>query len=85
MRVIFQAVQRAGSITPIEVAKALEGTTFETVYGSSLMRKEDHQLVVPNFFGQVRMVDGVLKPAITMSVPPEQAMPPPDGSCKLSA
>jgi len=85
MRVIFQAVQRAGSIKPADLAKALEGASFETVYGSSLMRKEDHQLVVPNFFGQVRMVDGVLKPAITMSVPAEQAMPPPDGSCKLSA
>lgn len=85
MRVIFQTVQKAGSIKPADVAKALEGATFETVYGSNLMRKEDHQLVVPNFFGQVRMVDGVLKPAITMSVPAEQATPRPDGSCRLPA
>lgn len=84
-RVIFQAVQRAGSIRPADLVKALEGGTFETVYGSSLMRKEDHQLVMPNFFGQVAMVDGVLKPAITMAVPADQATPKPDGSCKLGS
>ena len=84
-RVIFLAVQRAGSIRPADLVKALEGGAFETVYGSSLMRKEDHQLVMPNFFGQVAMVDGALKPAITMAVPADQATPKPDGSCKLGS
>lgn len=85
MQVIFQAVHKAGSIKPADVAKAMEGTTFTTILGQQLMRKADHQLVGPNYFGYVGTVNGVLKPIITMTVAPDVATPPPDGSCKLSA
>lgn len=83
MRVLFDAVKKAGSVKPGDVAKALEGTTFETLYGPASMRKEDHQLVTPNYFGQIQDVGGKLKPVATMSIPPEQATPAPDGSCKM--
>lgn len=83
MQVIFQAVKRAGSIRPADVAKAMEGATFETVLGSQLMRKEDHQLVGPNYFGIVQMHDGALRPVVTMTVPAEVATPKPDGSCRI--
>lgn len=83
MQVIFQAVKKAGSIKPADVAKAMEGTTFETILGSQLMRKEDHQLVGPNFFGTVDVADGQLRPVINMTVPAEVATPGPDSSCKL--
>ncbi|KAF0118182.1 MAG: livK [Xanthobacteraceae bacterium] len=83
MQVIFQAVRKAGSIRPADVAKAMEGATFETILGTQVMRKEDHQLVGPNYFGSVQMHNGVLRPVITMTVPGDIATPRPDGTCKL--
>jgi len=83
MQVIFQAVKKAGSVKPLDLAKAMEGATFATIYGEQLMRKEDHQLVSPNFFGYVGEVNGAMKPIITMTVPADVATPPPDGSCKM--
>lgn len=83
MQVILQAVKRAGSVKPADVAKAMEGTSFETILGSQLMRKEDHQLVGPNYFGAVAMADGALRPVINMTVPADIATPKPDGTCRL--
>jgi branched-chain amino acid transport system substrate-binding protein len=84
MQVILQAVRKAGSVKPRDVAKAMEGTTFHTILGEQLMRKEDHQLVGPSFFGHVDTLNGVLRPVVTMTVPKDVATPAPDGSCKLS-
>ena len=83
MQVLLQAIAKAKSSKPADVAKAMEGTTFDTILGKQLMRKEDHQLVGPNFFGYVGDKDGKLKPIITMSVPPETATPPADAACKM--
>lgn len=83
MQVLLQAVQKAGSTKPADVAKAMAGTTFDTILGKQLMRKEDHQLVGPNFFGYVGEQGGKLKPIVTMSVPAETATPAPDAACKL--
>ncbi len=85
MQVIMQSIVKANSIKPADVSAAMGGTMFDTVLGRRLMRKEDHQLVVPNFFGQVGTVDGVLKPVISMTVPAEQAVPASDGSCKVNS
>lgn len=84
MQVILQAVHKAASVKPQDLAKAMEGTTFHTILGEQLMRKEDHQLVGPNFFGIVGSVGGVLRPIITMTVPEGIATPAPDGTCRLS-
>lgn len=83
MQVILQAVKRAGSVKPADVAKAMEGASFDTILGSQTMRKEDHQLVGPNYFGSVAMADGALRPVINMTVPADVATPKPDGTCKL--
>lgn len=83
MQVIFQAVKKAGSVKPADVSAAMEGATFDTVFGTALMRKEDHQLVVPNFFGDVVEVNGQPKPVITMVVSAAEAMPAPDANCKM--
>jgi len=83
--VLFQAVTKGGSVAPADVAKAMEGTTFRTIYGDAPLRKEDHQLVTPNYFGYVGVVDGAVKPIINMTVPADVAFPLPNGSCKLSA
>ena len=83
MQVIFQAVKKADSVKPNDLAKTMAGMTFDTVYGRQLMRKQDHQLVSPNFFGYVGEQGGKLRPIVTMTVPAEQATPPPDATCKL--
>lgn len=83
MQVIFQAVRKAKSVKPLDVAKALAGTTFQTIFGPALMRAEDHQLLLPNYFGYVGELNGVLRPIIDMTVPADQAFGKPDGSCKL--
>jgi len=85
MQVILQAVIKAKSVAPGDVAKAMEGTEFTTILGQQLMRKADHQLVGPNFFGQVKESNGVLRPVIDMTIPADIATPPPDGTCKLGA
>lgn len=83
MQVIFQAVKKAGSVKPADVANAMAGGTFETILGTQLMRKEDHQLVGSNYFGIVEAVGGTLRPVIKMTVPAQTATPGPDASCKL--
>ncbi len=83
MQVLFQAIAKAHSVKAADVAGALSGGTFNTIYGTQRMRSEDHQLVAPNFFGVVEQVDGKLRPVIKMTVPPDVATPSPTGSCKL--
>lgn len=82
-RILFDAIKKAGSVKPGDVAKAMSGATFETLYGPAVMRKDDNQLVLPNYFGQIQDVNGALKPVATMTIPAQQATPAPDGSCKL--
>lgn len=83
MQVLFQAIKKAGSVKPRDVARALSGGTFETILGKQVMRAEDHQLIGPNYFGIVEHVDDVLRPVIKMTVPEEIATVSPDGSCQM--
>ena len=83
-QVLFQAVKKAGSVVPADVGRAMEGTTFTTIYGDALLRKQDHQLMTPNYFGYVGVVDGIAKPIINMAVAADVAFPPPNGSCKMA-
>ena len=85
MQVIFQAVARAKSVKPIDVARALHGGTFDTILGKRTMRAEDHQMTAPNYFGYIGEQGGKLRPIITMSIPTEQASPPPSSECKMGA
>ena len=84
MQVIFQAVQKAKSVKPVDVAKAMSGGTFDTILGRFPIRAEDHQMVGPNFFGYIGEQDGMLRPIITITIPADVATPPPTGSCKMS-
>ena len=83
MQVIFQAVERAKSVKPVDVAKALQGGSFDTILGKMTIRAADHQLVAPNYFGYVGMQDGTLRPIITSAIGVAD-MPAPTGSCKMS-
>ncbi|MGH1453909.1 MAG: branched-chain amino acid ABC transporter substrate-binding protein [Paracoccaceae bacterium] len=47
MTMLDEAAEKAGSNDPIAVAKALEGATLDTAYGTVTMRAEDHQIIQP--------------------------------------
>lgn len=81
---LLQGVEKAGSSDPAAVASALSGGTFDTLYGMATIRAEDHQIVLPNYFGQVTDVGGKLKNVIKFSLSPEEATPPPSADCKLA-
>lgn len=83
MQVILQAVERAKSVKPIDIAKALHGGTFDTVFGQVTIRAEDHQMILPNFFGTVAESGGKLRNTVTLALSADKATPPPDGSCKM--
>jgi branched-chain amino acid transport system substrate-binding protein len=83
IQTILQAVERAKSVKPADLAKVMRGGTFDTVFGNVVYRAEDNQLVLPNYFGQVREREGKLRNTVVLTVPAEKANPPADGSCKL--
>ncbi|MDN5842063.1 MAG: ABC transporter substrate-binding protein [Alcaligenaceae bacterium] len=82
MQLIFEGVRKAHSVKPAEISKALEGATFDSIYGEVTMRAADHQLVLPNYIGQVQEVDGKLEPVIMRRFDPS-IVPAPSGDCKL--
>jgi branched-chain amino acid transport system substrate-binding protein len=85
MQLLIQGLQKANSDKPLDIAKALSGQSIKTIVGDQIVRKADNQLIGPNFFGEVRLVDGAYRPVVTMSLPGDQAFPPPNGSCKMNS
>ncbi|MDO8878221.1 MAG: ABC transporter substrate-binding protein [Pseudolabrys sp.] len=82
MQVIFQAVKAAKSVKADDVAKALSGGEFDTVFGKLKIRAEDHQLLKPNYFGVVEPVDGVLRPVVKTTVSAADVAPA--VTCKMA-
>lgn len=80
--VIFEGVKKAGSAKPGDVSKALRGATIDSVYGQATMRAQDNQLVLPNYVGTAKVIDGVLRPFIEETFPPS-LMPAPSPLCKM--
>lgn len=80
---ILQGVQKANSVKPVDIAKALSGATIETVWGPAKVRAEDHQLVKPNYIGRVKSVGGQLRPMIESSFDAAVATPAASSACKL--
>lgn len=82
MQVIFQSVAAAKSVKPADVAKAMSGRTFDTIMGKLTVRKEDHQLLKPNYFGVVEAVGGQLRPVIKTTVSANDVAPA--VTCKMA-
>lgn len=80
---ILQGVQKANSVKPVDIAKALSGATIETVWGPAKVRAEDHQLVKPNYIGRVKSVGRQLRPMIESSFDAAVATPAAAAACKL--
>lgn len=80
--VMFQGVQKAGSVKPADVSRALRGAEVDTLYGKLTLRAQDNQLMLPNFVGRAKVVDGVLRPVVEHSFA-ASTMPGPSALCKL--
>lgn len=83
VQMILQGVQKADSVKPLDVSKALAGMTMDTLFGPAKIRAEDHQLVKPNYMGRVKRVNGELRAAIESSFDPAVATPAASAACKL--
>ena len=83
MQVIFQAVEKAKSVKSLDVAKALRGGAFDTILGKVTLRAEDHQMILPNYFGYIGEQGGKLRPIITETIAADVATAPPTGTCKM--
>jgi branched-chain amino acid transport system substrate-binding protein len=81
-QVMFEGVKKAGSVKPADVSKALRGAQLDTIYGSVTMRTQDNQMVLPNYVGRVKTVDGVLRPVIEQRFEPSLT-PAPSPLCKM--
>ncbi len=81
-QVMFDGVRLAKSVKPEDVSKALRGAELNTIYGKVTMRAADNQLMLPNYVGRVKMVDGALRPVIEDTYP-ASLTPPPSPLCKM--
>lgn len=84
MQAIIQAVERAKSVKPADIARTLRGGSFDTVFGEVTIRTEDNQMILPNYFGVVAEQGGKMRNTVVFTLPASQANPPPDGSCKMT-
>ena len=81
-QVMFEGVKKAASVKPADVSKALRGASLDTIYGQVTMRAQDNQLVLPNYVGRAKTVDGVLRPVIEQRFDPALT-PAPSPLCKM--
>jgi branched-chain amino acid transport system substrate-binding protein len=58
IEMLAQAMTQARSAEPEKVARALEGMTYEYLYGAVQMRADNHQLIQPLLITSVAKVDG---------------------------
>ncbi len=57
-RLLAAAINKAGSVDTVKVARALEDLSFDSVVGPVRMRAEDHQLLLPQVVNTIVPVDG---------------------------
>lgn len=58
IEMLAQAMEQAHSSDPKLVAQALEGMSYDYIYGPVQMRADNHQLIQPLFISSVSKVDG---------------------------
>lgn len=80
---IFAAVKAAGAVDPMKVAKAMEGLSFDSLFGKVTMREGDHQMLVPTYVSEVVQTDNGLGWKTLISLPAEETTPNANPACKL--
>ena len=83
IQVMFEGVKLAKSVKPADVTNALrQKVTLDTIYGKVALRAADNQLLLPNYVGRVKTVDGALRQVVEQSFPASIA-PPASPLCKM--
>lgn len=59
--VMLEGARLAKSGKPADVSKALRGATVDSVYGPIQVRAADNQVMVSNFMGRAKWVDGAMR------------------------
>lgn len=80
--VMLEGARLAKSGKPAEVAKALRGATIDTVYGPIQVRAADNQVMVSNFMGRAKWVDGGMRSFAEYTYGAAQ-IPAPQAACKM--
>lgn len=57
-RLVAAAIEKAKSLEPLKIARAMEDLTVDSVVGPLRMRAEDHQLLLPQVVNTIAPVDG---------------------------
>lgn len=85
METLFAGIKKAGSIAPGDVAKALEGLTYDSIQGQVTMRAADHQIEAPTYVGTVKKASsGKLELVATATIPASKNNPTADPACHLN-
>lgn len=82
IQVMFEGVKLSRSVKPEEVTRALRGQTLDTVYGKVQLRVADNQLLLPNYVGRVKTLDGALRQVIEHTYP-ASIVPAASPLCKM--
>lgn len=72
---LVEAVEKAGSKDKEKIVDALEGMTVDSPVGKVSLRKEDHQVMLPMFYGTTAKVSGKMMAKDLVAIPAEQTMP----------
>jgi len=72
LRMVFAAIEKAGSLDPEEIISTFEGFEYESVVGTFKMRACDHQVLLPIFVGRI---EGGSNPYYNGSIRPEVKFP----------
>ena len=71
-RMVFAAIEKAGSFDTEKIIKTLEGFRYESAVGSWYMRPCDHQVILPMYVG---IVEGGQNPYFNGSIRPDVSFP----------
>lgn len=83
IQVMFEGVKLAKSVKPADVTNALrQNITLDTIYGKVALRAADNQLVLPNYVGRVKTVDGALRQVVEQTFD-ASLTPPASPLCKM--
>jgi branched-chain amino acid transport system substrate-binding protein len=72
---LVSAIEKAGSTDKEKIIDALEGLTVDSPVGKVTLRKEDHQVMLPMFYGKTVKEGDKVKAAELVSLTAEQFMP----------
>ncbi len=80
--VMLEGARLAKSGKPADVSKALRGATVDSVFGPIQVRAADNQVMVSNFMGRAKLVDGSMRSTAEQTYGPSM-IPAASALCKM--